>query len=96
MRPSPWTNFLNSLATPGGGQFLMFILVLIFLPVTVFVMVEYGPAAPVVTTITTLLAGFAGALMNASTSAGRQGSNTGTGGRSTDPPPTPTPHSPTT
>lgn len=88
MTPSKWGNFLNSLATPGGNLFLLFLLVMLFVPTIILLMIKFGPGAPVVITMASITSGFAGALMN-----GTNG-NSGNGARrGTDPvaPPIPPP-----
>lgn len=57
-----WQCFLNSLATPGGNLFVLFVLLVLFVPAMVMLMVWYGPGAPVVITMVTITSGFAAAV----------------------------------
>ncbi len=72
-----WVCFLNSIATPGGNLILLFVLLLLLIPTMVFLMVKFGPGAPVVITIVTITSGFAAAITT------RMGSNDNRGMQAT-------------
>lgn len=57
-----WYCWLQSWASPGGNLVLLTLLAIIFVGTMVFLMVRYGPAAPVVITIAALASTFAGAI----------------------------------
>lgn len=57
-----WLCFLNSIATPGGNLFLLFVLLWLFIPTIILLMIKFGPGAPVVITIVSITSGFAGAI----------------------------------
>jgi hypothetical protein len=59
---SPWQCWLNSLATPGGNMLVLVFLLILFIPTMIFLMVTFGPGAPVVITLVTITSGFAAAL----------------------------------
>ena len=59
---STWQCWLNSLATPGGNLLVLVFLLVLFIPTMIFLMVSFGPGAPVVITLVTITSGFAAAL----------------------------------
>ena len=59
---SGWYCWLQSLATPGGNLFVLFVLLAVFVPAMIYLMVWYGPGSPVVITLVTITSGFAAAM----------------------------------
>lgn len=57
-----WEQFVDSWARPGGSVLLLFLILLIFVPATVFIMIKWGPATPVAISMNSITSGFAGAL----------------------------------
>lgn len=58
-----WNAFLNSLATSGGNIFMLFMMSLILLVVSLFLMIKFGPGAPAVITLVGAFGTFTGALV---------------------------------
>lgn len=58
-----WNAFLNSLATSGGNIFMLFMMSLILLVVSLYLMTKFGPGAPAVITLVGAFGTFTGALV---------------------------------